>query len=113
MAQIPEGANCEVDSILGTRMKTVNLKFPVQGDKVGTSIQSRAHDFLVDAIINQDLDISYQDLLMCDWGVPEFLETCEDEEEGTFFVYGIDLSGDDQAMDKLEQWQDQFKQSLQ
>lgn len=94
-------------------MKTVMLKFPVQGDKVSPSIKSRAHDFLVDAIINQDLDISYQDLLMVDMSTPEFLETCQDDEEGTFFIYEIELSGDDPVIDKVTAWQDQFKQALQ
>ena len=94
-------------------MKTVTLKFPIQGDMVQSGISIQAHDFLTDAILNEDLNISNEDLIMLEMGTPEYLESHMDDEAGMFFIYGIELSGEDHTIDTIEQWQDQFKQQLQ
>lgn len=93
-------------------MKSKVIKFLT--DK-NTFLENRVRDYLTESIIDKDLDISLDEYMVLDIGDIEYVEDFVpiDETPSVYQVYDVTVIGPDDVIDRLEDWDNIIKESLQ
>lgn len=95
-------------------MKTIDILFPVQAPRVRSKLTNRLHDFLSEEIVQGNLHILYEDFLNLEYSKEDFHYKEMFKCEGiNFYIYEVSVTGEDEVIDSIKEWNDELKQILQ
>jgi hypothetical protein len=96
-------------------MKELWIRFPVDQLKINKGkLKTKVQDFLIECIIAGDLQISQEDFLEIEVDPASAVLVDSFTHEGVrFHIYEIKIDGHDDVIDKINEWNEQFKHQLQ